>query len=389
MDFKIPVEELEELVYYCSRCGFCGSVCPTLLEMDREESFGARGRLLLLRGLLKGDIKPTQEVVRRIYSCTTCRACYVKCPAGVETDRIIEAARCEFYRLGLAPEEAKHLSEGVMKYGNPFSLPSEERTAWAKEFIEELPERADVLYYVGCTTAYVTPHMGEATVSILKAAGVEFTILKDEVCCGFAQNAIGDVDGAKEVMKKNAEMFARSGAKLVITSCPGCYKSFAKLYPEMGIKLPVKVMHISQYLDMLIREGKLKLGRVNLRVTYHDPCDLGRRMDVYDAPRNVIRAIPGVELVEMERSGPNARCCGAGGAVRLYMPGLTTSIAATRIAKDAIPTGAKTLVTSCPTCLKTLKDGVDIAEIMHGIEPIEVLSLEELVLKALKEAGSA
>jgi len=149
-------------------------------------------------------------------------------------------------------------------------------------------------------------------------------------------------------------------------------------------ELPFKIMHTSQLFEELIRNGAIKPRKLDVKVTYHDPCDLGRHLGVYEAPRNVIRAIPGVEFVEMPRNREDARCCGAGGDLRLTFPEIATTMAATRIRMDAEATGATVIVTACPSCVLTLKDGVDISQLMYETRSMEVLDLSELLLRSVE-----
>jgi len=261
---------------------------------------------------------------------------------------------------------------------NFFHAPSVLSTREAKR------EMTKYLYWVGCTTAYFAPQVARATKRLLEIAGIDYTILKDEVCCGFPLLLSGQTDEAKRLAEKNLDTLASLEVDALISPCPGCCRTFKQKYPKLVGELPFKIMHTSQLFEELIRNGAIKPRKLDVKVTYHDPCDLGRHLGVYEAPRNVIRAIPGVEFVEMPRNREDARCCGAGGDLRLTFPEIATTTAATRIRMDAEATGATVIVTACPSCVLTLKDGVDISQLMYETRSMEVLDLSELLLRSVE-----
>jgi len=218
---------------------------------------------------------------------------------------------------------------------------------------------ADTIYYPGCTAAYRQQDTARASVKILKAGGIEFDVLGEkELCCGSVLFNSGFFEEGVEVAKKNLEMFKELGIKRIITACAGCTKTFRETYEQIFGELPYEVKNIVEVVDELIQQGKLKFKEngEKVRVTYHDPCHLGRSLGVYEPPRRILKAIPGVEFVEMNRNRENSRCCGAGGGVRSAYPETAISLAKRRIA-DAEEVNAELIVTPCPFCVLNLSDG--------------------------------
>ncbi len=246
----------------------------------------------------------------------------------------------------------------------------------------KIPKRAKALYWVGCMASYRVRSIAISTVKILRHANVDFTLLGvKEGCCGSILLRTGQRDPVvNKYAKANVEKITSKGVETLITSCAGCFRTFRKDYPEIVEDLPFEVLHSSQYIERLLRDGLLKFeGGLTMKVTYHDPCHLGRHMGIYDAPRMVIKAMSGVELVEMASAREESRCCGAGGGLRSAFRELSLAIATDRLKIDAIPTKARALLTTCPFCVFNLKEAAS----AHRL-PIEVLDLTEFVCKALE-----
>jgi Fe-S oxidoreductase len=330
---------------------------------------------------------------------------------------VLDALREEACEKGYGPLPAhKEFINSITNYDNVWKQPRTRRGNWAKKMgIKDLSkkgETADVLYYVGCTYAY-KPGMEtvpKATAEILKKAGIDFGILgAKEVCCGGIADNIGDLKSFKQFAQKNIDMFKEIGAKTIVTNCPGCFMTFSEKYARIqGIDtkdLPYKCMHMTEYLEQLINEGKIKFTKpVNKQVTWHDPCHLGRRGEpykhwegkriafgltepprelnrgvngIYDAPRNILKAIPGLKLVEMERIREYAWCCGSGGGAKSAYPDFALATAKERI-DEASCTGAGTIVTACPWCEANLNDGIDASESKMKVEDILDIVLEAM-----------
>jgi len=378
------LKDFEEKLYLCNHCGFCRPACPVMRRREMDETAGPRGRMLLIHGWMSGELKPTKPLVEKLYLCTACRYCYVKCPPGLESDKIVEAARYELVKVGAGPLEPHRIvASRIADYNNPFAEPPSNRTAWLKKVGPiEIPEKAKVLYWVGCMASYRVQTTAITTVKILKHANVEFTMLgNDEGCCGSILLRTGQRDPVVEkYAKRNVEMIAAKGVETLITSCAECFRTFYMDYPKILGELPFEVLHSSQFFERLMKDGVLKFGEeLPMKITYHDPCHLGRHAGVYDEPRNIIKAIPGLEFVEMLRSREEARCCGAGGGLRYGFQDLSIAMAADRLREDVIPTGARVVVTPCPSCILNLRD----ASRQYGLG-VEVIDLTDLICRALR-----
>jgi heterodisulfide reductase subunit D len=236
-----------------------------------------------------------------------------------------------------------------------------------------------IIYFPGCTATYRMKEISHAAVKIFKKAGVEFKVLgEDEWCCGSVMLRTGNIPEAEVLIDHNLEALRAAGATKVVTTCSGCYKTISHDYKERRGDLGFEVVHLPQLVKELVDQGKLKFKQNNIKVTYHDPCHLGRHTGMYDIPRDVIKAIPGVELVEMGRSREFARCCGAGGGMLSGNKDISTNIGQDRI-KDASATGAVILTTPCPFCTLHLS-----AQAQETGVDIKVMDFSEFVLENLE-----
>lgn len=235
-------------------------------------------------------------------------------------------------------------------------------------------------YFAGCMATYRLPSIAEATIKILKHAGLEFIMLgEDEWCCGSVTFRTGFVDDGMKMARHNVDALKAAGVTRVVTACAGCFRTLSMDYPEMlGEEMPFEIIHFPSLLKELIEEGKLKFPEgEKVSVTYHDPCHIGRHMGIYDDPREALEAIPRVELKEMHKNRGNASCCGAGGGVRSTNRDLARGAAEIRL-KEAEETGAEVLTTACPFCTFNLREGVE-----RGESDLEMLDFPEFVSKIL------
>ncbi|MBN1677030.1 MAG: (Fe-S)-binding protein [Candidatus Thermoplasmatota archaeon] len=383
---KLDISKLDVLAMMqfdaCTRCGECTATCPTGGEAQDVELVTPRGKILKLRdfyrrqyGLRAKILGPKEipeeelkELTSRAYECTICGQCRAVCPAHLDTIPMWENMREFLVANGLAPLPAhESIIKSVENYGNPWMQPRVQRSRWAKRLDKEvkikdvLKESCEVLYFVGCTAAY-DPNIRDMainTAKVLAKAKVDFgTLGNEEACCGSTLLRTGLVEEARKTANKNIAMFEEAAPSLIVTSCAGCYKTLKQDYPKIG-KVDARIAHITEYVLELIDSGRLKLdGRVDGRVTFHDPCHLGRHNKLYDQPRRILESIPGLELVEMERNREDARCCGAGGGVKTAFPDLAQKISSMRV-EDAERTGAAILTTSCPFCYQSLKATIE------------------------------
>ena len=389
------LEHYSDVLYYCVKCGQCRSIyqepgrgrtCPSG-DLRRFEAYYLGGKNLLLWGLLRGKISWSKYLAEILYHCTLCGNCAQQCQV-VEIHYYalewLEAARREAVRLGFGPmPEHKRFGEHTAKEHNPYLEPHEKRWDWLPFNKESLPEKAEVVYFVGCTSSYRQKEIAIATVNILKKLGVNFTILWregfDEWCCGSPLERTGQVEIVKELAEHNIAAIERTGANTVITSCAGCYRMLKEDYRERyGLKSEFDVLHMLHLILDYVKKGKLKLKELKAKVTYHDPCHLGRHMGVYEEPRELLRMIPGLELIEMERTKENAWCCGAGGGVMAAFKELASYAAHERVL-EAERTGADILVSSCPFCWRNLND-----DIKRHEHKISMKDITELILEAME-----
>lgn len=383
---KLDISKLDvlSLMRYdaCTRCGECTATCPTGGEAQDVELVTPRGKILRLREFyrrqygLKAKLlgapeipeDQLKELAGRAYECTICGQCKTVCPAHLDTIQMWENMREFLVANGLAPLPAhEQIIKSIENYDNPWMQPRTQRSKWSKRIEKEvrikdaLKEKPEVLFFVGCTAAY-DPNikdMAVDTARVLAKAKVDFgTLGNEEGCCGSTLLRTGLVDSARGTVLRNIERFDSAAPSTIVTGCAGCYKTISQDYPRIG-KVNARVVHVTRFVSELIDQKKLVLGkRVEGKVTYHDPCHLGRHNKLYEEPRRILESIPGLKLVEMERNREESRCCGAGGGVKTAFPELTEKISSLRV-EDAERTGAEILVTSCPFCYQSLKAAIE------------------------------
>lgn len=379
-------EHVDNEIIACIHCGFCRLGCPTF-SVTQRESRNARGRNVLAFNYLTGAIEGSRELADAFYSCAICQACTYFCPAQVKVDEIVTKMRRKLYSSGLAPQSMLGVRESILKTGNIYAGPKAERIRIYPPALREkaaaggMPGRAETLLFMGCVPSYLDMKMVPGLIAPLDAAGVDYTTLAvEEGCCGFPLYLMGSPD-----FEDNAagvvERIKATGARELVTPCAGCYKTFKKLYPEIT-SFDLDVYHSVQYLSKLLEDGKLLFnGAVERRVTYHDPCDLGRSFKIFDEPRRLLAAIPGVEYVEMARNRLLARCCGGGGGLQAGEPDMAVSIAAERV-RDALAVGAEVIVSGCAACKDNLRKGAkQVPKQERG--KIKIMDITELVAQAI------
>jgi fumarate reductase (CoM/CoB) subunit B len=323
----------------CVRCGSCRSVCP-VFEESGWESANTRGRIMILKGLTNG-LQPDLEVLRSLNTCTTCGICTENCPAGVNPPHMIESARRQLVTQGFMTGEQADLGRNILSSGNTFGNTGS-RLSWLKDNDRNLlKKKADYVYFVGCMNSYRYAETAAKTFALLSRFGA--TLLQAEQCCGSPLLRVGF--DAKRLVDENCRQIAKTGAKAVITGCAGCYTTLKNSYPK-----DFQVQSTPEFLAEHICE--LDISRLDLTVTYHDPCHLGRHNQIYEQPRRAIEAI--CRLKEMKTFKKAARCCGGGGGVRAGYRDLSLQMAKKRL--EDVPAGVDYIVTSCPLCIRNLRD---------------------------------
>jgi len=402
--YEKNLEDYREQAWGCSRCNWCqnqwgwnvksskfSEVCPEF-KYSRIAAYSAMGKFHIMRALLEDDFdfsESPQTLTDIVYRCTSCGACEMNCLRLNEKEplKAAEALKTKLIEVGLGPLPAhKELLKSIVNYDNPWKQPRSQKAHWAEglNLKNAAEQQCDVLFFAGCTPA-LDPSLKHDVVNsakVLKACGVDIGILADkEVCCGSPAIRLGDRETFFPMVKKNLETFRQAGVKEIITQCAGCYHALKYDFPEVpGINgMDIEVYHVTEYLDRLLKQGRLKFSReVPLTVTWHDPCHIGRHCGIYEEPRNILKAIPGITLVEMERIKDQTWCCGAGGGVKAAFPDLATKTAKERL-EEARETGAQALVTCCPYCEQNFRDSLETEE-----DGLLIYDLTDLVLKAME-----
>jgi Fe-S oxidoreductase len=359
----------------CFQCGLCDVVCPwnrvrifSMRKLVREATFGLT------------DIESEE-----MWRCTTCGKCPQQCPRDVKQIESGVALRRIATEYGVFPTAVKPIrtiSGSLVGEGNPFGEERAKRANWAEGLsVKTFTEGMDILYFPGCYLSY-DPRLkkvAQATANILTKAEVDFGILgPKENCCGESIRKTGDEDVFKLLAKENIKTFIDNGVKKILVSSPHCYHTFKNEYPEFMVNF--EVIHISQYLFELINEGRLEINKeYGKKVTYHDPCYLGRHNGIYDEPREVLKKIPGLELNEMPDSLEDSLCCGGGGG-RIWMETPKGERFCDLRVEQAIDVGAEVLATSCPYCIANFEDSKLTLDV---VENIEIKDITEIIQEVI------
>ena len=360
----------------CTRCGECIEWCPTFAEKQELDSITPLRKIEAVSGFVKQqyglwarlfgsrplDADAVQTHSTGTFDCTLCGRCAVVCPVHIDTRSLWISMRETLVDQGEYPEPLDHLRETVGAHHNISGDDNAERLIWSQN-LPQVPEgvkgkeKAEVVYFVGCVGSFYPQSYGipQSMVQIMERAGVDYTTLgSEEHCCGFPLIIAGMKEAALDEVRHNVEAVRKTGAKRLVASCPSCYHTWKHDYPQiMGEPLGFEVVHSTEMLEELVAADKLEFKPLEEKVTYHDPCDLGRTSGIYDAPRNVITAIPGVEFVEMKDHHEYSLCCGGGGDVEMADKELSAAVGARRIGQ-AQETEAKYLLSACQQCTRTL-----------------------------------
>jgi len=365
--------------YYCLDCGKCTSVCPVSTE-------GQSPRLAVKKALESEDRDAAGYEF--FWSCLTCKACNEICPADVSYAEMTAEMR-EFARgFGLCGEcthsSAINALERIMTAPNL----KQKRMDWVSDDLR-IRDKGDLLYFVGClpyldvffeNLGLDLLDIGRSTVKVLNRVGIDPVVMKDERCCGHDLLWTGEVENFAELVKHNAELIKKTGAKAIVTSCAECYKTLKQDYPRFSRDFSVEVIHLSELLAKQLSEGKLALKNENKAVTYHDACRLGRFSGVFDQPRALLNGVGGLELREMERAGKRALCCGT--VSWTNCGSINKEVQLDRL-KEAKSTGADVLITTCPKCQIHFKCAMDGEDRGRDVE-IEMVDLASLMEKTTR-----
>ncbi|NWF92443.1 MAG: (Fe-S)-binding protein [Syntrophaceae bacterium] len=378
----------------CTRCGECLKSCPVYAQKGQEE-IDPRGKIQAFKAFIRsqyglwarvfGPKKLDEEKLKRfsemVYRCTLCGECGVSCPVSIDAKNLWLALRETLVEMGYFPKAMDQLKSNLSEVHNILGNENMERVEWVKS-LDEVPdhlydkERAEVAFFVGCVASFfpMVHRIPKALVEIFRKTGVDFTLLGgEEWCCGFPLIGAGMKKEAEVLIQHNLEKMKAKGVVRAVFACPSCYHTWLEDY-----QTDIEVFHSTQFLKKLIEEGKIIFKEKKAKVTYHDPCDLGRGSGVYEPPREVLRQIPGVVLVEMENSREACKCCGGGGNLEMVDPELSAALAQEKL-KQIQATGADTVITSCQQCVRTMMSTARKKKI-----PITVMDITEFVLKNMK-----
>ncbi len=377
----------------CTRCGECLNYCPVYAQRG-EEDIDPRGKIQAFKAFIRsqyglwarifGPKKLDEEKLRKfsemVYRCTLCGECNVSCPVSIDAKNLWLALRETLTEMGHYPKAVERVKGNLIDAHNISGDENEARTDWL-DFLDQVPEhryqkeKAEVAYFVGCVASFfpLVQKIPRALIEILNKAGVDFTLLGgEEWCCGFPLIGAGMKKEAQALIQHNVEMMKEKEVKRAVFACPSCYHTWMEEYHT-----DIEIFHSTQFIRELIKEGKIRFKENTVRVTYHDPCDLGRASAVYEAPREILRAIPGVELIEMESNRERCKCCGGGGNLEMVDPDLSAALAHEKI-REIQATGAKTVITSCQQCVRTIMTTARRSKI-----PIKAMDITEFVLSAI------
>ena len=379
-------EKYGDEILKCPQCGFCQADCP-VFGITLRPAYNARGRILLLKRLLDGSIQPSRELAEAFYTCTNCKACTVSCPGMVRVDEIVSEFRKILYDSGFAPTQVLGIRDNISKTGNVFASKMEDRTeiyprTSKANLLKEAPRpKSETLLFFGCVPSYLDMKIVPSLFKLAEAVDLDFTTLgTDEICCGLPMMLIGS-EQFESHAKNMVKRIEATGVSELITPCAGCYKTFKEHYSHIG-GVGVPVYHSVEYLEKLISEGAITLDPAfKKRVTYHDPCDLGRSFGIFEQPRDILKKISGIDYVEMSKNRNEARCCGGGGGVQTYDLDLSVKMAAERV-RDALAVGAEIIVSGCAACKDNLRKGTR-AIPKEGRGKLKVMDITEIVAKAM------
>jgi Fe-S oxidoreductase len=355
----------------CIHCGICTGSCP----VARKANLNVRKYMREVAVNGKLTVHPQDE----LWSCTTCATCGIRCPKEMTPYDFLIDIRSLAVEGGQIATTLRDALESIFKNGNPWGRIRSKRSEWMQDMkMKHVSEGVELLYYVGCTPAY-DPRVQDVAKALAKCfekAGVNFGTLGDEEnCCGNEVYGMGEKGLFEFLVEENVKLFNKYGVKQLVTGCPHSYHSFKNRYGQTNFE----VLHHTQVFADFIEKGKLVLSQsLNKTIIYHDPCFLGKQNGVYDDPRKVIEAIPGVKLIEFERSKERSLCCEGGGG-RMWVDISGERLAEMRV-KEAAEAGAEILAAACPFCLLTFEDAVKTT----GLEgKLQVLDIAELLIQSM------
>ncbi|MFW9995481.1 MAG: (Fe-S)-binding protein [Candidatus Odinarchaeota archaeon] len=370
---KAVIEAGGDTILSCFQCGTCTSVCP----WGNHRLFSSRR---INRDIQLGTYDPRSE---NTWLCTTCGRCELECPRGVKITTIMAALRAQALEDGRGvPKTVTNALDSVFEEGNPYIRSKKERLDWAKGLdvpVLKQGESTDVLFFVGCTASYDTraQNIAKSLVKIFRHMNIDFAVMDGEKECGNCIRSLGEEMLYEEIKEEQGKKISKLNVKRIIATSPHSYN----VLNDYGLGDEVIIQHYTQFLAEMIREGSLKLTKpLDYTITYQDPCYLGRHNDIYDDPREVLQAIPGVKFVEMKRIRQFAMCCGGGGG-RIWQETPIAERFAVPRTEEALETGANVFATACYYCLLNFTDSI---KTLDADEKLQAKEIAEIVAEALE-----
>jgi heterodisulfide reductase subunit D len=325
-----------------------------------------------------------------MWLCTACNSCTVRCPRGIQVSENMRLVREWVIRDSLqeTPPALSRLKDLIVQSHNMMGDNNDTRLIWSANLPQSLGEmkrQAEVLWFVGCVSSFypMAYKIPQAMVQILGRTGVDFTLMGgEEWCCGFPLYTAGMSDAVRELAEHNLDRVKATGAKILVSTCASCFHTWKHIYPAILPNFPkdLEVLHATEYLARLTEEGKFNFGPVEHTITYHDPCDLGKRNGVFEEPRFVLGKIPGITLKEMANNRQNSLCCGGGGNVEAFSPDAVNQASKNRL-EQAVATGAEYVVSACQQCMRTISNGARKNNIR-----IRAMDFSQIVLESIENA---
>jgi len=361
MSIQYPdIEKLKQELFNCTMCGFCKFVCPVFLNVGWDTG-SPRGRITMAYGLITGELEPDDDLVNRIFQCTQCRDCWRRCPGKTKCPDLVLAARRELIRRGRAVEAQKSVAKNIRETGNIFA-----------DLEVEFPvQEGEIPLFIGCQHLSRT-NSTKKNIRLLKELGVSPRIVR-EVCCGFPLEVMGFGEECEEQIERLKKAFPVK-TEPILTFCPGCKVQLEKIFGR-------EVRHVLQEINERLNPEKIAKP-LNVKVTYHDPCDLSRGAKIIKEPREILKKI-GCEIIEMKHAKDTSRCCGGGGGILTWDVEISDQMGQARM-EEAVATGAEMAVTACPTCEQTLKKAARAVADKNGSKPIPVYHILDLLFRAIR-----
>ncbi|MBW1730801.1 MAG: (Fe-S)-binding protein [Deltaproteobacteria bacterium] len=376
-------------VHKCIRCGQCAYgkeevnyeiICP--VHMNRQFFTNTAGGIMqIARVIHEGKLKPSESLRDLLYLCTGCEACEVNCGVISGQVEVITLIKRWLNKSAIPYREGHELLlNNLTKTKAPYGDRIADRLEWlAGDVKKNLSSKPHVFYFVGCVSSFRETEMAVSFVNILKKLDIPFSLSNEEWCCGAPLYYLGLIDKCKEWARHNVDLIEKSGASVAVFTCPTCSMIFKKYYSSwIGEELPFDLMHMSEFVEQLMKEGQLKFKhKIEKKVIYHDPCHLGRGQKIYDPPRNILSEIPGIQMEEFRFNRENSLCCGGGGLLPAGFPQIADSLAERR-AKESMEKSPSMIVSCCPGCKESLKLGAKRSRLK-----IKVKDLSELIDESL------